>query len=412
MNERPSSAESTGPGTLATAGLWLRGGIGVAADVYRGTVDIVAGVHDAVSETGAAWNPTVAIARPVRGLVYRQVRDIGALSFAIARTGVGLTRAVAPWPARPGPHDVSLGFQSALNGACGDYLAASGNELALTMTCHDASHDALPTGDRPALAARLASARPRLVLLIHGLGMNDRQWRRGQEPDIGDRLAVDRNATTLRLRYNTGRAIADNGRELAVQLEALLAAWPGRLDDIVLVGHSMGGLVAHHAFAQATASGLRWPQRCHAFVCLGSPHRGAPLARLAHATTGALGWTPYTRPFAAIGQARSAGIQDLRGGGVPADARIEAHRPAYLLLAATLGQRRGDVRDRCFGDLLVGIDSATDRRHAGAAPDITARVFARRHHFDLLGDEAVYDVLRQWLDDRPATSAGRRARTK
>jgi hypothetical protein len=51
-------------------------------------------------------------------------------------------------------------------------------------------------------------------------------------------------------------------------------------------------------------------------VFLGTPHHGAPLERLGSWVDGVLGSNIVTRPFAKIGQVRSAGITDLRHGNV------------------------------------------------------------------------------------------------
>src|SRR3546814_17535470 len=50
--------------------------------------------------------------------------------------------------------------------------------------------------------------------------------------------------TPVMLRVNTGRAIRDNGVELAALLRTLVAEWPGGVERVALIGHSMGGLIA------------------------------------------------------------------------------------------------------------------------------------------------------------------------
>jgi pimeloyl-ACP methyl ester carboxylesterase len=45
--------------------------------------------------------------------------------------------------------------------------------------------------------------------------------------------------------------IADNGNELVGLLDELVAGWPVPVTEIVLIGHSMGGLVARSAALQA-----------------------------------------------------------------------------------------------------------------------------------------------------------------
>ena len=71
--------------------------------------------------------------------------------------------------------------------------------------------------------------------------------RSAARPTYGERLREDLGHTPVYARYNTGRHISDNGRALAAALEALVEGWPVAVEELVLVGHSMGGLVARSA---------------------------------------------------------------------------------------------------------------------------------------------------------------------
>lgn len=394
------------PGVLPTAGLWLRGGAALAGDVYRATVDIAEGVHRSVSEQTAPVNPAAGVERLIRSLVYHEVREIGAASFLLTRAGLGLSRHVAPWPNDARVPELSLMCQSALNGICGDYLVRHHNELALAQRFVDHQGVILSSTD---LQTCLAGAR-RLVVLIHGLGMNDRHWRCARTgQDMGQRLADDLEATVIRLRYNTGLPIADNGAALAAALEDMWSATANRELRLSLVGHSMGGLVARAALAHGQSRGQSWTARLTDIVCLGSPHRGAPLERLGQMLGQGLTRSAFSRPFAAIAEARSAGVKNLHDGLAWPDRTLDP--PDYLLIAATLGRSDRDRLADSLGDLLVPVNSATDARQtrhepsrsgssSGAEPDdprVSVRVFHRRHHFDLLHDEAVYRTLSAWL---------------
>ena len=50
--------------------------------------------------------------------------------------------------------------------------------------------------------------------------------------------------------------------------------WPGGLREVVIVGHSMGGLVALRALAHGDAA---WTSAVRAVITVGSPREGAPL---------------------------------------------------------------------------------------------------------------------------------------
>ena len=98
----------------------------------------------------------------------------------------------------------------------------------------------------------------KLLVLVHGLCLNDRQWTR-EGHDHGAALADEFGHTPLYLRYNSGRHIAANGEAFAELLETLVSHWPQPVTELVIVGHSMGGLVArsacHHGATGASTNG-------------------------------------------------------------------------------------------------------------------------------------------------------------
>src|SRR5204862_251997 len=79
------------------------------------------------------------------------------------------------------------------------------------------------------------------------------------------------------LHYNSGLHISENGRQFAQVLEILIAHWPSPLEELVIVGHSMGGLLARSAWHYAKAAGHAWPAQLRSMIFLGTPHHGAPL---------------------------------------------------------------------------------------------------------------------------------------
>lgn len=202
-----------------------------------------------------------------------------------------------------------------VNGLWGDRLAEQGSALDLEsgLRHHGADLPATPES----LAAAYPDATPRLALFIHGLCESEtawwlraRTWHPDAPPTHGHRLRRDLGHTPVWARYNTGRRISVSGRDLDLVLDALQASWPVSVDEIVLVGHSMGGLVARSAVDQGRARGAVWADRVAHVVCLGSPHHGAPLEKAVNVGAWALDRFGESRPFADILNGRSVGVKD------------------------------------------------------------------------------------------------------
>jgi pimeloyl-ACP methyl ester carboxylesterase len=128
----------------------------------------------------------------------------------------------------------------------------------------------------------------------------------------GTELGAAYGMQPIYARYNTGRRVHTNGLALARALERHASG----ADRIVLLGHSMGGLVARSACHQAAALGHRWLAATDWVISLGTPHQGAPLAKLGAAVTGGLDRIdlPAPKVLARLLAARSAGVRDLELG--------------------------------------------------------------------------------------------------
>jgi pimeloyl-ACP methyl ester carboxylesterase len=297
---------------------------------------------------------------------------------------------------------------AALNGVVGDHLSASANLLAERMQ--------LRQGGRPLDLAALDQPSGKILLMVHGLCLNDRHWRRHGH-DHGVYLSADLGYTPIYLRYNTGLHISANGRALDDLLEELLREWPVPVEELAIVGHSMGGLVARSACHYGKAAGHAWPQRLRRLVFLGTPHHGAPLERHGNALQSLLGACHYTAAYARLGQVRSAGITDLRYGSLLDEdwaerARFahahDSRRPVPLpegvqcyAIAASTARADGGLRGMLLGDGLVPHASALgDHPNPGMKLGFPAErqwVGYDMHHLDLLDRRDVYERLRQWL---------------
>lgn len=315
------------------------------------------------------------------GRVYAGVRGLtrlvgGGLDLALAGLEPALRRLD---PALPSKEREAV--RAALNGVLGDHLAAQHNPLAVRLQ--------LQGRDGETRSPRGA------VLMLHGLCMNHRQWRQ-QDADLGEALAAHLGLTPLWLHYNSGLPIADNGALLAAELQSLAAAWPGGLQRLVLVGHSMGGLLARSALHQARQQGLPWAAAVSDLICLGSPHGGAPLERIGHGIDSLLAALPYAAPFTRLSRLRSAGILDLREGRVLPEGAA-APLPAGVCCHAIAGRLTG--AGRVLGDGLVTVNSALGRHRdaeRALAFDNTATLDGLGH-LALMHDAAVQAKLIDWL---------------
>ncbi len=389
----------------------VHGASRLAIDLTVVLTDVVETMHhNIVRRRHPLGNGTLAPTTGLTGVVYRTVRGVTRLVGRGIDGLLGpLTARLAGAPRGPG-RDAAV---AALNGVLGDHLEATGNPLCIRTQLRV---DGKPlTLTRDAMAARLPQARQRVIVMVHGLCLSDASWHRGAH-DHATCLARDFDATVVYLRYNSGRHISTNGAEFAALLQRMADTWPVPLRELVLVGHSMGGLVIRSACDSAEASASGWIRALRAIAFLGTPHHGAPLERAGHGLHVLLTASPYTVAFARLAGLRSAGITDLRYGSVHDDdwmgrdrfarrGRSHAVRPLpaqvpAFTLAGSLS-KRASKRGTAYGDGLVPVASALGR-HADPASTLafpagrTAIAYGTGH-LDLLSSEAVYRKLRRWL---------------
>ena len=401
----------------------------LAGEAVAATGVLAADMHENIAGRpfgllGPAAAPVRAIHDGVTRAVYAGV--VGALRGVVRAGASAVAASAEPGPgqlaSRPGDA-IALG---ALNGLYGNHLAARGNELALSMQIRE--RGAQVPADPEAVAAAFPRAGGRVVVFAHGLCETEAAWRlparggdRQDRRTYGQRLRDDLGFTAVFLRYNTGLHVSENGRSLARLLDDLVRSWPVEVEELVLVGHSMGGLVSRSACHYGRADGLGWTEAVRHVFCLGTPHLGADLEKGVHLLTWALARLPETRALANVLGARSAGIKDLRFGSCAEEDWCEGNPDEFL-------------RDRCrevpflpdahyyfvgaclsdgplgtlLGDLLVRIPSASGRGN-GRGRRIPFEVdhghqLTGLTHFDLLNHPAVYEQLRTWITREPAVA--------
>jgi pimeloyl-ACP methyl ester carboxylesterase len=377
-----------------------------------GVVDLVEAMHHNIARVpGISSKPKRDRTTGITRLVYRSIHGVlGLVGHTLDRLLARLEPLLgerSTWPGREA-------LLATLNGVLGDYLTVSNNPLAITMRLRRGGIP-LPT-ERRALAEAIPQAGGKLVVLLHGLCMNDLQWRR-KGHDHGAALARDLAYTPVYLHYNSGLHISTNGRAFAELLETLVQIWPVALTELVLIGHSMGGLVARSACHYGALARHEWLRRVDKLVFVGTPHHGAPLERGGNWVDMLLGSSAYSAPLARLGKIRSAGITDLRLGNLvdedwnkrdrferSGDLRVAVPLPegvACYAIAATTGKVAGDLSDRMIGDGIVPLASALGRH---ANPRLALSFDERRqwvaygiNHLDLLSRPEVYAQIKLWL---------------
>ena len=295
---------------------------------------------------------------------------------------------------------------SILNGMFGDYLQRRGNELAIDMSFR---HHGRPLElNAASLRAANSTLTRKLCVLVHGFCCNESIWTfpatatDSEGSSYGTWLQRDGGYTPFFIRYNTGLPIAHSAGHLAKLLEDLVAAYPLPIEEITLIGHSMGGLVIRGACDHSRPETKTWLERVKRMIYIGTPHDGADLERIAHMTTGTLQAIPnhVTRLIGDILNMRSRGVKDLRFGQPLSDngALPWLASARHYLLVGTLTKDPEHPLGRIFGDALVRVPDAGEAKGSEAAgqnsaPDIV--IFPGVHHLALAHDASVYRCIRQ-----------------
>ncbi|HSW14324.1 MAG TPA: alpha/beta hydrolase [Solimonas sp.] len=408
-------------GAVALTGLALDQITGRVHEFHRAISDIPFKGMAPLPGINAGSEPTRLIHDSITDGVYGAVRGSMKLIFDAAETMLREVEKVAP-PVAVAPsfnRDMAV---SALAGFVGDNMAVKRNPLTPRMGLYSAG-ERLELG-REDLAAAYPQATRKLVIFIHGLACNEQVWDFYCEPDNPDthpyasKLEHELGYTPLFVRYNSGLHISRNGARLARMISRLVERWPQRVDEIVLVGHSMGGLVARSAAAAALRENARWPALLSNLICLGSPHLGAPLERVVHAGSRLMHRYTLSRPIAKLLQSRAVGVKDLGHGyvidedwrGRDADFSLggtgntRIPRPAgarYHFFGCSIGADENDLVGRVIGDGLVLLPSST----ASQLADADVAVLFKTNHLRLLNHPVIYGLIRDALQGRAALPA-------
>ena len=299
-----------------------------------------------------------------------------------------------------------------LNGVLGDYLHRRDNGLATPM---ELFLEGRPVRlDRESLQRAYPAPTGRLALWVHGLAVTEAVWSFPREPAVtyGALLQRDLGVMPLYLRYNTGLHVRDNGEALARLLETLVACFPVPIEELILVGYSMGGLVVRSACHVAAAREHSWLSRVRRALYIGVPHLGSPLERAGRTVGQVLRAipNPYTQLAADLVDLRSSGVKDLGHGDLVKPDGEGAGRPlvplrpelSHHLIVGALGREERPLLSALFGDGVVPLASAAGRAgpedRSPRFPQENVKVLAGVDHIALAHHAAVYAQVRAWCE--------------
>lgn len=307
-----------------------------------------------------------------------------------------------------------------LNGVIGDALGKKKNLLAIQMGFY--KEFKLLALTKKTLSKIHGTHSGKICILAHGSCGTEQDWVFVHNSSInyGSLLQFDKGYAPFFVRYNSGLHISTNGKLLSDLLEKLVRCYPTKIDHIILIGHSMGGLVFRSACHYGKIKKCKWVTLVKKIFYLGSPHLGTHLEKLGNLTTSILKQipNPITKIIATIGNWRSAGIKDLRHGYVTdedwqkhnTDNLFHIHKNKTPLLASadhymicsTISKNADSKMGRLFGDGLVHPASGTGRgffesNRIHFSKDHT-KIFAGISHHKLQRNQRVYEQIKSWLE--------------
>jgi pimeloyl-ACP methyl ester carboxylesterase len=404
----------------------LHGYSRLAIEATLGVTDLVEAMHHNILKLPLPFGKTAKEPRAgVHGAVYKVLQKSSGLVYDSVRgvtklVGGGLDAALShlePELAHLNSSDERAAIVSILNGVLGDHMTAHDNPLTIQMGFRREGKPLNLTPD--ALANAIPNPQGKVLILLHGHCMNELQWRRNGH-DHGEVLAAANGYTPMYLRYNSGLHISKNGRAFADLLEEMVRAWPVPVEEICIVGYSMGGLVARSAFHYGTQAQHGWLQYVHKLMFVGTPHHGSMVERAGNMVDLALEVSPYSEALSRLGKIRSAGTTDLRHGNLidedwegrnrfahAADQRQLSQLPAGVhcyAIAAMIAKEHCEVRGKLFGDGLVPLKSALghhqDEDRALTFPEGHRKVFYGMTHLGLLDSPEVCAQLQSWIAEK------------
>ena len=253
----------------------------------------------------------------------------------------------------------------------------------------------------------------KIVLMIHGSSMNHLQWSKKNYNYANNLKEI--GYQPIYLYYNTGLHISENGKLLSEIMEKFSKNLK-KTTEIVIISHSMGGLISRSACYYAQKSKYSWINSLKKIIFIGVPHHGAILERSGNFVTNLMDINPYIAPFSRLGKLRSAGITDLRYGSILESDRkgvnrfecIEDRRTPvplpkdikYYAIATIIGKTSNEMNNT-IGDGLVTVNSALgfskDSKYNLEIPEDHKKVLNNINHLGQLHNSDIYKLIKQFI---------------
>ena len=390
----------------------LQGLNSLIADATIGITDLVEAMHKRVVHPPLMPStPIQHLITKIAGITYKNIR--WSTRFISKGTDKALGK-LNPLFGEIESTDKREAIRAVLNGVIGDHLEKNENPLKINMQFrHQAK--AMPL-DSKSLEKTYKTINGKILLMVHGSCLNDIQWTR-KEHNHGTALAKELHKTPVFLHYNSGLHISTNGQEFNELLEKLIQNWPVPVEELVIIGHSMGGLVSRSALHYGDQQQKSWTKHLKKIIFLGTPHHGAPMEKAGNFLDVALEAIPYAKPFARLGKIRSAGVTDLRYGNLldedwqnddrfkmKGDQRQNISLPELVecySIAGIAGKETGSKSSQLLGDKMVGVKSALGQ-HKNPIKNLHFKkentwIAYESNHSELLSNPKIYTKIKSWM---------------
>jgi pimeloyl-ACP methyl ester carboxylesterase len=390
----------------------LQGITNLIVDVTIGVTNLVEAMHKQVVHP--SFLPSTTIQKLITSIASITYKNIRWSTLFIGSSIYKMLKKLTPAIGKIKDSDKKEIILSVLNGVIGDYLEEKENPLKITMQFRYQSKTLAI--DPKSIKVAYPKVNGKILLMIHGSCMNDLQWTR-KDHNHGKIIATELNKTPIYLKYNSGLHISSNGKNLNNLLEELVKNWPVPIEELVIIAHSMGGLVSRSALYYGEKNQKKWTKHVKKIVFLGTPHHGSYVERTGNYLDLILESIHYAKPFARLGKIRSAGVTDLRYGNLIDEDWKDDHRfeikndkrrniqlskqIEFYTIAAVIGNETTSLSTQILGDTLVDVKSALGQ-HKNPDKNLNFKkeniwISYDSNHLDLISNPKILNKIKVWL---------------